>query len=50
MSQERSVDFKTNEITTLKKSFSDNFDNYYKIAGFTVFVNEDLIVVERRSY
>ena len=32
------------ELSTLDLSFSDNFEKYYKIAGFTVFLSYDLNV------
>ena len=31
-------------------SYSDNFEEYYKIAGFTVAVNVHKIVIERTVY
>jgi hypothetical protein len=35
---------------SLGLSYSDNFDAYYKIAGFTVVANPDKIIIERSVY
>jgi hypothetical protein len=35
---------------SLALSYSDDFEGYYKIAGFTLFRNEDRIKISRETY